>query len=125
MHTHLEQWGADANVSGEQLGDQCLALGTHLNHGQFLPEPRFEPTTLGYKTDALSIRPPEPPPLDGVWREDAPSGGGRNVPVSCVSTCFLCFHAHIWFSCSSIAISLLLVQLVPAVCVDYVPGLSR
>ncbi len=30
--------------------------GSHLSRGQFLPEPRFEPTTSGYKSDALSIR---------------------------------------------------------------------
>ncbi len=35
---------------------RCLAQGSHLSHGQFLPEPRFEPTTSGYKSDALSIR---------------------------------------------------------------------
>ncbi len=33
-----------------------LAQGSHLKRGQFLVEPRFEPTTLGYKSDALSIR---------------------------------------------------------------------
>ncbi len=53
-----------------------------------------------------------------------PSGGGRNVrlrfPVSCVFTCSLCFRAHIWLSCPSS----LLVQLVPAVCFDYVPVVS-
>ncbi len=46
VHTHLEQ-----------LGVRCLAQGSHLSRGQFLPEPRFEPTTSGYKSDALSIRP--------------------------------------------------------------------
>ncbi len=71
MHTHLEQWAADAAASGEQsgvrpgssrgfvrgaVGGSCLAQGSHLSRGQFLPEPRFEPTTLGYKSDALSIR---------------------------------------------------------------------
>ncbi len=29
----------------------------HRCHGQFLPEPKFEPTTSGYKSNALSIRP--------------------------------------------------------------------
>ncbi len=38
MHTHLEQ-----------LGVRCLAQGSHLSRGHFLPEPRFEPTTSGYK----------------------------------------------------------------------------
>ncbi len=55
-HTHLEQWAAEAAESGEQLGVRCLAQGSHLSHGQFLPEPRFEPTTSGYKSDGLSIR---------------------------------------------------------------------
>ncbi len=41
---------------GEQSGARCLAQGSHLSHGQFLPEPRFKPTTSGYKSDALSIR---------------------------------------------------------------------
>ncbi len=57
MHTDLEQWAADA---AEQLGVRCLAQGSHLNCGQFLLEPRFEPTTSGYKSNALSIRPPQP-----------------------------------------------------------------
>ncbi len=56
MHTHLEQWAADTAVFGEQLGVRCLAQGSHLSRGQFLPEPRFEPTTSGYKSNALSIR---------------------------------------------------------------------
>ncbi len=33
------------------------ALGSHLSCGHFLPEPGFEPTTLGFKSNALSIRP--------------------------------------------------------------------
>ncbi len=56
MHTELEQWAANAAAPGEQLWVRCLAQGTLLSRGQFLPEPRFEPTTLGYKSDALSIR---------------------------------------------------------------------
>ncbi len=32
-------------------------LVIHSPHQQFLPEPRFEPTTSGYKSDTLSIRP--------------------------------------------------------------------
>ncbi len=59
MHTHLEQW-----ASGEQLGVWCLAQGSHLSRGQFLPEPRFEPTTSGYKSDALAIR-ATTAPVDG------------------------------------------------------------
>ncbi len=37
-------------------GVQCLAQGSQISCGQFLPEPRFERTTSGYKSDALSIR---------------------------------------------------------------------
>ncbi len=47
-HTHLEQWAADAAACGEQFGVRCLAQGSYLE-----PEPRFEPTTSGYKSDAL------------------------------------------------------------------------
>ncbi len=36
-----------AAAPGEQLEVQCLAQGSHLGRGQFLPEPRFEPTTSG------------------------------------------------------------------------------
>ncbi len=38
------------------VGVRCLAQGSHLTRGQFLPEPRFKPTTSGYKSSALSIR---------------------------------------------------------------------
>ncbi len=48
-HTHLEQWAADAV--------RCLAQGSRLNRGKFLPEPRLKPTTSGYKSNAQSIRP--------------------------------------------------------------------
>ncbi len=44
----MKQWAADAAAPGEQLGVQCLAQGSHLSRGHFLPEPGFEPTTLGY-----------------------------------------------------------------------------
>ncbi len=54
--THLEQWAADTATPGEQLGVRCLAQGSHLSRGTFLPEPRFKPTTSGYKSDALSTR---------------------------------------------------------------------
>ncbi len=40
-----------------QLGVWCLAQGSHLSLRQFLPELRFERTTSGYKSNALSIRP--------------------------------------------------------------------
>ncbi len=52
-HTHTHTWSN--GQSGEQLGVRCLAQGSHLSRGQFLPEPRFEPTTSGYKSDALFI----------------------------------------------------------------------
>ncbi len=55
-YTHLEQWAADTAAPGEQLGVRCLAQGSHLSRGQFLPELGFEPTTSGYKSNALSIR---------------------------------------------------------------------
>ncbi len=42
-------------------GVRCLAQGSHLSRGQYLPEPRFDPTTSGYKSDALSTRPRLPP----------------------------------------------------------------
>ncbi len=45
------------------VGVRCLAQGSHLSRGQFLPEPRFEPTTSGYKSDALSIRATTAPAL--------------------------------------------------------------
>ncbi len=56
MNTYLELWAADTTVLGEQLGVRCLAQGSHLSRGQFLPEPRFDPTISGYKSDAPSIR---------------------------------------------------------------------
>ncbi len=48
--------GSRCCAPGEQLGVRCLAQGSHLSRGQFLLEPRFEPTTSGYKSDTLSIR---------------------------------------------------------------------
>ncbi len=56
-HTHLEQWAADVAAPREELGVRCLAQSSNLGRGQFLPERRFKPTTLGYKSNALSIRP--------------------------------------------------------------------
>ncbi len=38
------------------VGGSCLVQGSHLSREQVLPEQRFEPTTSGYKSDALSIR---------------------------------------------------------------------
>ncbi len=39
------------------VGVRSLAQGSHLSRAQFLPEPRFEPTTSDYKSNALSTRP--------------------------------------------------------------------
>ncbi len=55
--THPSAHRLDAAVPGEQLGVQCLAQESHFSCRQFLPEPRFEPTTSGHKSNALSIRP--------------------------------------------------------------------
>ncbi len=33
---------------GSSLGYWCLAQGSHLSRGRFLPKPGFELTTLGY-----------------------------------------------------------------------------
>ncbi len=71
VNTHPEQWAAIAAVPREPLGVLCLAQGSHLSRGieggenarcslphqQFLLDLRFEPTTSGYKSDILSIRP--------------------------------------------------------------------
>ncbi len=67
IHNYTEynqQWNvfsafnpADTAALGEQLGVRCLA---HLSRGQYLPEPRFEPTTSDYKSNALSTRPQLP-----------------------------------------------------------------
>ncbi len=45
-----------AHTPGAVLGVRCLAQGSRLSRGQFLLEPRFEPTTSSYKSDALSTR---------------------------------------------------------------------
>ncbi len=55
LHTHLEQWAPQCQL--EQVGVRCLAQGSHLSRGPFLPQPRFEPTTSNYKSNALSTRP--------------------------------------------------------------------
>ncbi len=49
------KWSSDIVVSRDQLGVRCLAQGSHLSCGHFLPEPGFEPTTSGFKSNALSI----------------------------------------------------------------------
>ncbi len=41
---------------GSSWGFGALLKG-HLSRGHFLPELGFEPTTLGFKSNALSIRP--------------------------------------------------------------------
>ncbi len=53
-------WGFGALLKGLTLivvlkVERTLII--HSPHQQFLPEPRSKPTTSGYKTDALSIRP--------------------------------------------------------------------
>ncbi len=65
--THLEQWAVDAVAPGEQLGVRCLAQGSHLSRGQFLPETGFEPVTSGFKSNTLSIRPRLPPIVGKMW----------------------------------------------------------
>ncbi len=58
------QWGADGDpvpCSKGLISVMVLkverTLVIHSLHRQFLPDPRFKPTTSGYKSDALSIRP--------------------------------------------------------------------
>jgi len=55
-HTPGAVGSRHCGARGAVLEVRCLAQGSHLSHGQFLQEPRFEPTTSGYKSDALSIR---------------------------------------------------------------------
>ncbi len=53
-----EQWAADTAASGEQLRVRCLAQGSHLSRGHFLPEPGFKPTTLvakGFKSNSSPL----------------------------------------------------------------------
>ncbi len=45
----MEQWAANTVAHREQLEVRCLAQGSHLSRGQFLPELRFEPTTSVYQ----------------------------------------------------------------------------
>ncbi len=60
-HTHLEQWAVDAAAPGSSRG--FGALLKCLSRVQYLPEPRFEPITSGYKSDALSTRATTAPPI--------------------------------------------------------------
>ncbi len=90
VNTHPEQWAAIVAVPGEQLGVRCLAQGSHLSRGQSLPEPRFEPTTSGYKSNTLSIRSRLPLyPLDPTM----PPGSRRITPVHRVALIHICLFA--------------------------------
>ncbi len=54
------------------VGGSVPCSRSHLSRGQILPEPRFEPTTSDYKSNALSIRPRLPPDmiyLGEIWRD--------------------------------------------------------
>ncbi len=65
MHTHPEQWAANAALPGSSWGFGALLKGLtsvmvlkvermfviQSPHRQFLLDPRFEPTTSGYKSD--------------------------------------------------------------------------
>ncbi len=62
---------------GSSLEVWCLAQGAYLSHGQFLPEPRFEPTTSGYKSDALSIR--ATTALELTFQPSSESGSGFDL----------------------------------------------
>ncbi len=75
-HQSAHTLGAvDTAAPGEQLEVRCLAQGSHLSRGQFLPEPRFEPTTSGCKSNALSTRPPLP-------RGPNPGTLGNRTPIT-------------------------------------------
>ncbi len=53
-------WGFGALLKGltsVMVLKEERTLVIHSPHRQFLPDPRLEPTTSGYKSDALSIRP--------------------------------------------------------------------
>ncbi len=79
MHTHLEQSAADDAAPGEQSGVRWLAQGSHLSRGQFLPEPRFEPTTSDYKSDALSTTAPPVLCILPILSAYAPRAMGTHV----------------------------------------------
>ncbi len=64
---------------------RCLAQGSHLSRGQFLPEPRFEPTTSGYKSDALSIRATTAPRMPRIL---------EYFPFSLPQYCVVCQGQH-------------------------------
>ncbi len=50
-------WNSGLQRPGSSRGFSALLKGLTSSRGLFLPEPRFKPTTSGYKSDALSIRP--------------------------------------------------------------------
>ncbi len=56
-HTPGAVGGRCSSARGAVGGLVLLLKGLTSVRGQFLPEPRFEPTTSGYKSNALSIRP--------------------------------------------------------------------
>ncbi len=62
-------WGFSALLKGSSVVVLKVerALDIHSPHQQFLPDPRLEPATSGYKSDALSIRPRLPKPIARVW----------------------------------------------------------
>ncbi len=62
VHTHPEQWAANAVAPGEQLGVRCLAQGSHLSHGieggesaRYSPPP--PPTDNSCRTKDLNPQP--------------------------------------------------------------------
>ncbi len=105
LHAHLEQWAADTAAPGEQSGVRCLAQGSHLSRGQFLPELRFKPTTSDYKSNTLSIRPRLPPRLKEGEAERAGENKGNGAVCS------------LWRSLLQINFMVLL----PGICVARVP----
>ncbi len=109
VNTHPEQWAAIyAAAPGEQLGVRCLAQGSHLSRGieggenarihsphrQFLPDLRFKPTTSGYKSNTLSIRPrlPYSKHSQTLWLYHE---------ISWIETC-LFTSLTVWVSCHNI-----------------------
>ncbi len=50
-------FGALKGLTSDMVSKVERTLVIHSPHRQFLPDPRFEPTTSGYKSEALSIRP--------------------------------------------------------------------
>ncbi len=80
-------------------------LVVHSPHQQFLPDPRFEPTTSGYKSDALSIRPRLPQDLtwelyllvmnsSGLWTQRLTGPYWPANPFIIITTFLLIFIRH-------------------------------